>query len=246
MVMSLKARGLTLLGVVALAGCGARAGGASGLDGPGGVVPGTSGRSCAFVMDADEVPRFDDLVRIGTRGSLSLWGRRSGVGDSVELSIRYDEEGRLTWVQTLTATMEPLRVAELERLVRSAIREEGPEDWGVRIRFVEGRVDAVLPSVMCAPVRAAGGQGSAAIPMGSRSEVAELYSAIGRRFRVEVALDERGRVVGVRIPHSSGSRLLDQYAVDVARGASYEPKLHDGIGVPSVLSVSVAYGRRRI
>lgn len=244
MTMSRQARALTLLAAVAVAGCGGRGGGGAEIEAPGDVVQGTRGRRCAFVMEAERAPLFDDLVRVGTRGSLSLWGRGLDVADTVELSIRYDAEGRLTWVQTLASTMDTQRVVELSRLVRAAVEEDGPQDWGVRIRFVAGAVDTVRPSVICDPVRADRGPVRTPPPMGTSRELAELYSALGRSFRVEVALDERGWVLDVRLPHSSGSRLLDQHALDAARASSYEPKLHDGIGVPSVLVVSVNYPRR--
>lgn len=231
--------GLLIAG--ALTGCGAREDSVE-LVSPNQAVDGAKGRRCMYTVEADEIPQFDDLVRIGTRGNLSLWRWGAEPGDSVELSIRYDDEGRLTWVQTLHSTMEPDRVRELERLVRSAIEEDGPEDWGVRLRFVAGDVDAVLPSVICEPVYRLNALPLGG-PIGTSQEMAELYSALGRRFDVEVALDEMGRVMDARLPYSSGSRLLDQYVLDLARGSRYDPKLHDGIGVPSVLSVPVRFRR---
>lgn len=237
--------GVLSLGVLSLGGLSACGGGAdaSGLGSPAAEVEGARGRRCSFVAQPEAMPSFEELVRIGTRGSLSLWGRGAGAGDSLELSIRYDDEGRLAWVRTLDATVTADRVAELERLIRSAVEENGPEDWGVRIRFVGGAVETVLPSVICDPVRTSTAQVMSA-PVGTSREMAELYSALRRRFTVRVALDERGRVLDARLPHSTGSRLLDQYVIDVARSSQYDPKLHDGVGIPSILDITVRYRRR--
>lgn len=223
-------------------GCGSSRGGGVELEPPSAAIEGASGRRCSYVGDADQLPPLDQLVRIGTRGNLALWGRGTDRADSVELSLRYDDQGRLAWVQTLDATMAADRVSEAERLVRSAVSDQGPEDWGVRLLLVGGAVRSVLPSVLCRPRQTAWAH-NVFTPIGSGREMAELYASLGRAVRVQVSLDDQGRVMDVRLPYSSGSRLLDQYIIDQVRAGRYEPKLHDGIGVASVMTFTLRYRR---
>lgn len=207
-------------------------------------VEGLQGRRCHYVSEPRVPDALDDMTRPGTRGGLVFWGRDAGPADTVELSIRYGSDGRLSWVRPIRSTMTADRVAELARLVSSGLDEQGPSDWGMRVRVVGGEVDAVLPAVVCNPE-----QGSriarVVTPVGTSREVAEAWQARGRHIEVTVALDEQGRVMDVRLAQSSGSRLLDQYAVDLARSYRYDPKLHDGIGVPSRLPVRLSVPRRQ-
>ena len=232
-------RGLVLLALL-LAGCGAGGGGVA----PSAAVPGAQGRTCAYVMEAEDVPDVAALIRPGTRGNLALWGRDATGSDSVQVSLRYDEEGRISWVRALHSTMPPPRTAELERLIRGAVAEDGPPEWGIRMQFVGGAIAGVEPSVVCQPERS-GDSGLVAEPLGTYREMSELYNTLGRRFNVQVRLDEQGRVMDARLPRSSGSRLLDQYVIDLARASRYQPKLHDGIAVPSLLTIRINYRPNR-
>ena len=229
-----------LLLALLLTGCGTGVAGGPADAAPSAAVPGAQGRSCAYVMQAEEVPGMRALVRPGTRGNLALWGRNAAESDSVQLSLRYDEQGRLGWVRAVESTMPPPRTAELERLIRGAVAEEGPPEWGLRMRFVAGALAGIEPSVVCKPERSSAG-GLVAEPLGTHREMSELYRMLGRRFNVQIRLDEQGRVMDARLPRTSGSRLLDQYVIDLARAARYEPKLHDGIGVPSLLTIRINY-----
>jgi TonB family protein len=183
------------------------------------------------------------MTRPGTRGALVFWGRDASPADSVELSIRYDSEGRLSWARSIRSTMAVDRVAELERLVGAGLEERGPADWGMRVRVVGGEVDAILPAVVCPPEQGAR-LAPALAPVGTSREVVEANQARGRQIEVVVWLDEQGRVTDVRLLRSSGSRLLDQYAVDLARSYRYHPRLHDGIGVPSSMPLRLNVPRR--
>ena len=232
-------RGLVVLALL-LTGCGAGGGGAA----PSAAVPGTHGRTCEYVMAAEEVPDVEALIRPGTRGNLALWGRDASESDSVEVSLRYDEEGRLAWVRALETTMPAPRTAELERLIRGAVAEDGPAEWGIRMQFVGGTIAGIEPSVVCQPERT-GASGMVAEPLGTYREMSELYNTLGRQFDVQVRLDEQGRVMDARITRSSGSRLLDQYVIDLARASHYQPKLHDGIAIPSLLTIQVNYRPNR-
>lgn len=227
---------------VALGACGA---GSAGPDAPRArsVVDGTVGRMCRYVMPPDATPTFAELTRLGTRGNVALWGREMGPADSVELSVRYGDDGRIQWVEAIRSTVSPERLGPLQRLVFEALDEEGPADWGVRLLVVAGDVAAVLPSVTCDPERSAGA-GVWANPPSNPAAVRDFYLVRGRRVSVRVALDERGRVQDVRLRESTYSRWVDQYILDYVRNSSFEPKLHDGLGVATVFEIQLQFPRR--
>lgn len=228
----------------ALAGCGSTARDPfAHLESPRQAVEGLVGRTCHYVSRPVPPSTVDAILRPGTRGSILLWGRQATAADTVEVSVRYGDDGRLAWARAIGGTMVRPRVAELERMLGAALVEETTPDWGVRIRVVGGEVDAVLPSVACPPERGAL-IARAVPPVGTDREVQEAWQARGRQLELEVGLDSGGRVMEVRLVRGSGSRLLDQYAQDLARAHRYYPKLHDGIGVPSRLAVRLQIPRR--
>jgi TonB family protein len=233
-----------LLLAVVLAGCAGRGGGPYADLGPARqAVEGLQGRTCAYVSDPVVPSTLDDVARPGTRGTILLWARGDGTPDTLEVSVRYGEDGRLSWVQAINGTGANDRRRELERLLTGGLSDEGPPDWGLRVRVVAGQVEAVLPSVICEPERIVTGS-RVAPPVGSAAEVAEAWAARGRQLEVAVSLDEAGRVLNVALLRGSGSRLLDQYAIDLARSYRYAPRLHDGIGVPSVHRYRLQIPRR--
>jgi hypothetical protein len=229
---------------VALVSCTARGSGAyADLEGARQAVGGLTGRTCHYVGKPVVPSSIDGLTRPGTRGSILLWGRDAAPTDTVDLSVRYGENGRLAWVHLIRANVRQDRVFELERLLSESLAEEGPADWGVRIRMVGGSVDAVLPSVVCPPEQ--GPLLSQPMrPVGTSGEFQEAWQARSRPLEVHVELDASGNIVALRMARTSGSRLLDQYALDVARTYRYHPRLHDGIGLPGVLSVRMRLSRR--
>jgi hypothetical protein len=162
-------------------------------------------------------PSLEAVTRPGTRGSLLLRTRDASPTDSLELSVRYRHDGPLDWVRPIRSNMDPTRASEKENLIASALQETGPGDWGFRLRFVSGSLESVLPAVVCPP------QPTAHLPRvmpptGSQSEI--------------------GRVTEVRLPHTTGSRLLDAYGIELARASTFLPGLHDGIGLASRTTVT--------
>lgn len=230
------------LALLALPGCGA--GGAAGDPAPAWTaVDGLVGRSCRYVSDPDDMPPFGDVVRIGTRGNIALWGRSMGPADTVQLSIRYADDGRLLWVETIGSTMAPDRAAALEQLVFDALDESYREDWGLRVTVAGGDVSEVAPSVICEPEQASGAGVWANIPT-NREALRDFYLVRGRRIPVRVTLDERGRLVDARLVQSTYSRWVDQYVIDFVRNLTFEPKLHDGIGVATTFELQLRFPRR--
>lgn len=204
-------------------------------------IPGVTGRRCEYTNRDGPLPALDDLARPGTAGSIALLTRGATDADTVVLSIRYGEEGQLDWVRALSFTAPPETVAELTRMLQQALTERWHQDSGVRLRVVAGRVDAVLPSVVCEayPIRRTLGQPQTLI---TAQEYYEYSQVRGRRFDVLVTLDERGRVLDVRLPNPTGYHTVDQYLVEYPRDWEYEPRLHDGIPVPTTVRLSVRVG----
>lgn len=243
--MTARAARAGLLGAaVSLAACGGSAatGGADAV--PARLaVDGLGKRRCEYAVEPGSTPSFERLARAGTRGDIALWGRDMGPADSVELSIRYDEEGQLTWARAMESTIPPERVAALENLVLASLAESGPGDWGVRVRVVAGRIAATEPSVICPAGRSAAGSLIIPPPV-TRRGLMELYSIRGRRFLARVSLDEKGRVMDVRLNRSSGFTSVDQYIMDMVRASRFEPKLHDGFGVATLYEFPIRFTRR--
>lgn len=235
---------LLLLSSVA---CGARGGGAGGSDVTlaRNELPGLIGRRCDYVSDHDQIPPFSRLARIGTRGNIALWGFHVEPSDSVVLSIRYDDDGRLGWVRAIQSSVPAEAVASLERLVLESMHERGPADWGVRLTVVGGAYAALEPSVLCPPqIQRTGGPGAVALPTSERGFRA-LERARGRRFRLLISIDERGRIMDVRLPQRSGEGVVDQFILDWAHATRFHPKLHDGIPLPATFEEIIYIPRRR-
>jgi TonB family protein len=126
---------------------------------------------------------------------------------------------------------------ELERILRAGLADDGPPDWGFRVRLI-GKDVSVRPSVVCPPARRPAVPGRRPPPAGTDPELAEARAAINRPIELAVSLNEDGDAVDVRITRSSGSRLMDREAVDRALWIRYVPRTHDEVGVPSVLPVA--------
>jgi TonB family protein len=213
---------------------------------PRSALEGLAGRRCEYVVTPPPPTTLDLVTRPGTRGGILLWAGAASAADTVQLSVRYGTEGRLSWVRIIetSGSVEgtAARAVELRGLLEGALDESGPADWGFRIQVV-GRDVAILPSVACEP-EVAGVLGRVPAPLGTAYEQAEAREAMRRPMEVRVSLDELGRVVGVRVSLSSGSRLLDEYAMEVARAYRYEPKLHDGLPVASTMPLRIRAARR--
>ena len=227
-----------LLALGAALGCG----GGSGPSIPSpqvGVVPGMVSRDCRYTHTPGGSPPLNQLARAGLRGNIALWGRDMAAGDTVELSVRYTGDGRLLWVEAIRSTVGPERIPALEELVLEALDDVARPDWGVRIFVVGGDVVGLAPSVICAPEARLG---STLRP--SLGALRDFWLVEGRRFPVRIDLDERGNVIGVRLVRRTHSRAVDQYIMDYVWQSSFYPKLHDGIGLPSTLTVNIEFPRR--
>lgn len=209
-----------------------------------GVVPGILGRSCVFASQHDQLPSFADLTRLGTRGNIALWGSNMQAADSVIVSVRYDDEGRLAWVRAIQSSLEPGRSGPIERLLRESFNEVGPEDWGVRVRVVNGDIASVEPSIICQAEPRDGLRDGAFVPI-SLEERRSLSRVRGRFFPVEISISEDGRPIYVRMDPSVGEGLLHHYLMQWIYKTTFHPKMHDGIRMASTYKKTVYVPRYR-
>jgi TonB family protein len=237
-------RGVLLFMLPAVVACSGRGTSAyPGLESPHHAVAGVEGRRCFYVTEPQVPPSLDPVTRPGTRGAILLWATDAAPTDTIDVSVRYGADGRLVWVRAIRSNVSETRRAELERILSGGLAEDGPSEWGVRVRVAGGQVAAVLPSVVCPPVRGTP-SGRLVAPVATDREILESVQARGRQIEMSVALDGQGRVTNIALVRGSGSRLMDQYALDLARSSPYSPKLHDGIGVPSTMPVQLRVRRR--
>lgn len=226
------------LALVALAGCG--------QGGPAVPAPAWSavdeprGADCRYAIEPGSVPTFGELTRAGTIGSISMWGRDMEPADTVELSIRYGDDGWPQWVRTVHSTVEAERATALERMVLGAVTDSASADWGVRVLVAGGAVTAIAPSVICDPVRE---RFTATLDnLSVTQRVYEgLYQLGGRPIPVQVSLDDLGRVLDVQLERRTGNRAVDLFIADFVRNSRYEPKRHDGLGVATTHRFDVRF-----
>lgn len=204
-----------------------------------------AGRRCKLASSAGALPSFNSLARIGTRGNVSLWGFDLPATDTVVVSVRYDDDGHLGWVQVIEAALTPDRVRGLERLLMESLNERGPRDWGVRLRLVGGDLVDLEPSIICPPEINVGLRQPVVPMVTSGRDVRALERARGVRYPVQIFLDSNGRITGVRLPRPSGDAVVDQFLTDWALGTSFRPKLHDGIAMPAMVEQTLYIPRRR-
>ncbi|MFW5947605.1 MAG: energy transducer TonB family protein [Gemmatimonadota bacterium] len=234
-------RTLTLLATALLSG--AACAGSGGPESPSAAVEGAAGRRCHYVSDPDDPLSLRDVARTGVRGNISLWGRDMQASDSVEVSVRYGIDGRLDWVRAIRANVAPERARGLAQLLLENVDDRGAEDWGVRILVVGGDVAGVAPSVACEPEQTGGGGVWANAP--TTPESARAFHLLrGRQVPVVISLDERGRILDVRLTQGTYNRWVEQFIIDYIRSTSFEPKLHDGVGVPATFRMTIRFPRR--
>lgn len=208
-------------------------------------VPGLAGRSCEFVGEPAVIPPFASLARLGTRGNIALWGLDAAASDSVVVSVRYGEDGRLAWVRSIGSSLPLDRVASLERLLLESLNERGPAGWGVRLRIIGGDFAGMEPSVVCPVEPRRGGSGLPVFLPSSQHGLRALQQVRGRSFPVEIAIDDQGRIMDVRLVRPSGSSVVDQFLVDWIYSVQFQPKLHDGIPLADTIERTLYIPRRR-
>lgn len=202
-------------------------------------LPGLGGRTCSFTSRRDALPPFMNLARLGTRGNIAIWGFSMDASDSATISVRYDEEGRLAWVRAIQSSMDPARVGPLERLLAEALHEEGPTDWGVRLRVVGGDIASIEPSVICPAEPRNALRDPGVVPASTLREYRRVKSIRGRYFPLQITINADGRPVQVRMARSTGDGMLDQYLTQWVHDTDFHPKVHDGIQLASTFEKTI-------
>ena len=206
--------------------------------------PGSDNDECYYTEDPGLEMALRDVGRAGLRGNIGLWGRSMTAPDTVVLSVRYADDGRLQWVRAIRSTVSGERTLALENLLFAGLDEAREPDWGVRVVVVGGDVADVRPSVICEP----GVRLPAMIQsgIGSDPRAYQAYQRIrGRRFPVQVSLDRDGRVTGARLVRSTHSQFIDEYIINYVWNSTFNPKLHDGMGVATTFELELFFPRRR-
>lgn len=207
-------------------------------------IPGLVGRTCDYVSAHTELPSFARLARLGTRGNIALWGHDAAPSDTVVLSVRYDRDGRLAWVRAIHSSLYPDRVASLEALLLATMNDRGPADWGVRLSVIGGDLAAMEPSVVCPVEPRRGARLPVAGPVAGR-EIRAFEQVRGRRFPIQITVDEQGRILDVRLARSTGHDAVDQFLLDWVLATSFQPRLHDGIALVATTEQTIHIPRRR-
>lgn len=240
----LRATGMALVHVLALgllAACGPPSD-FRGVPAPQQAVPGTAGRECYYANAPDATPSFTRLTRPGTLGNVALWGRGLDPSDSVELSVRWADDGKLLWVEVIRSTLPLETVEPLASLLLESMVDSARADWGVRVWMAGGDIAATAPSVICPPRPR---EFSTRIPRVTDQRTLQgLIRLRGRRFPLEIRIDEYGSPMGVKLVRPTGSYAVDQYILEYAWRTSFWPKLHDGIAIPSTLMIEIEIPRR--
>jgi TonB family protein len=235
--------GVLLLATSTMAGCGTGSGASTRpahvTSADRRALPGLAGRSCRFASGYDDLPSFRELADPRTRGNLALWGSSMEASDSVTLSVRYDETGRLAWVRAIQASLAPDRVGPLERLLLETLNERGPGDWGIRVRVVGGDIAGIEPSIICPAEPRTGMYDRNVVPISALREYQWLPRVRGRYYRMRITIDEDGRPIEVRMERSTGERMLDHYLMEWIHQIDFHPKLHDGIRLASTFTRTV-------
>lgn len=204
---------------------------------------GATHQDCWYAEDPGRALSLADVGRAGLRGNIGLWGRAMAATDTIELSVRYADDGELQWVQAIRSTVPEERTLALENLLFNGLDEGHERDWGVRVLVVDGDVVDVTPSIICDPeVRLPG-----LIPsgIGNDPRAMRAYQQIrGRRIPVRVSLDRNGRVTNARLVRSTHSQYIDEYIINYIWNSSFKAKLHDGIGVATTFEVDLYFPRR--
>ena len=231
-----------LLLLLALTGCAGRSAGEDGaslpleLGRPTSADRGLLNPQCGPVEDSASMPALRDLVRPGTRGNLSL-ATADLEADSLTLSVRYDDQGRLAWVRPVASSVGPERTASIESVLFDNVIRDGPASWGFRLKVSEDGAE-VLPSIVC-PARIRQGVRRPVYPPRTVSARTAADRLGGLPVELVIAIDERGRVVHVRLPQSTGDRGLDEYLIESVMEIDFFPRTHDGVPIPTTIRRSI-------
>lgn len=205
----------------------------SGLNG---IQPGTAAttgdRRCGVALLPASLPPVNAILDSAAVTTALL--SESSEPDPTVLSVGFLRTGHPRPVRVLSPRLPTPASRNVQQVIAARLRAQRPAPaWGVRILIQAGPVPrmSLQRSSYCEPARRPGPRVVTSQRM-SLSDVpnpsslpAELAAA--RACRVRLALDTTGTVIDARIVRSSGSRFVDDLALDVAHSANLLPALLD-------------------
>ena len=192
------------------------------------------GRSCPPATAPARLPDVAAVVDVeALRAALApVFAETPAAGDMI-FSVRFRKDGQSEWIRAVGDDADEGIRPAVGRLIASHLRSPGasPEPWSVRLKVIPADTVQfqVSRSEVC-PVepielRIVGLQGS----LMQGSDMAELRRATPYTVRVDVSAT--GTIVGVDLVRRSGSRIVDDMAIETANASKFRPALVDGIPV---------------
>lgn len=209
----------------------------SALDGiqPGTAVP-TGDRRCGAAVLPVSLPPVDSVL--DSAAAAAAFAADSNAPDQALLSVAFLRTGHPRPVHSLPQLIPVPGLDHAERIVNAALRAQRPGSaWGVRILVKVGPPArlSVERSSYCEPGHYLGTVRVTHVThtVMRGSDIANLQAelAAAEPCTVRFTLDTLGTSVEARIVKSSGSRFMDDLALDGAGSARYLPALLDGFPI---------------
>lgn len=189
-------------------------------------------RTCSPAAAPKQLPDVAALFDLeGLRREIAREGAMGPADGEMIFSVRFAADGQREWLQQI-GTDPNAPPSRVQRLAVTHLLPQAPgrEPWSVRLHVTSG--DSlqfrVARSEACPVQRIERAIPPSLGPMSSQ-DFAELRRA--GRYRVGVNVSATGVVLSVEMLQRSGSRMVDDSALNVARRSKYRPALVDGIPV---------------
>ena len=195
-------------------------------------------RGCTITHDPSPLPGLDQLADSATlTAQVSAYAQQYPITGGQAMrglySIAFDENGRVERVKSLDYFLPDGHANQLEQIVTSAVRTQGPgRAWSVRLLvqpggatpFRMGRSEYCPPELLLrfsviAPAN---------YPVQSPAPI-----------RVRVTVGEDGHVRSFEMLHGSGAPELDQWVQDRLVNGRWAPALLDGVEVMGEVELSL-------
>ncbi|MCR4342135.1 MAG: energy transducer TonB, partial [Gemmatimonadaceae bacterium] len=189
--------------------------------------------SCPLATAPRQLPEVAAIVDVdGLRRALTLDSAVARMPGEVVFSVRFASDGQREWVEVIGHETETNDEARIQRRIEEYLRTQAPTPgpWSVRLHVLPGDpIQFRLPRSQACPVTRI--ERGVPPPLGSLSaqDLAEIRRA--GRYRVGVNVSATGAVLSVEMLQRSGSRIVDDMALELARRGKYRPAVVDGIPV---------------
>ena len=196
----------------------------------------SQGRACPIATTPARLPDIATLLDVDAfLLALAAEPIDTAAADRMVFSIRFSPNGEREWVQALGDPGDAAQRARLQRLIAAHLKQQtaATEPWALRLQIRPGDSAqlSLAHSEVCPveiiPGRATNAGGS--LGLLDREEMEELRRA--RPVEVTVEVSPTGQVLAAELRRRSGSRILDDEALNRARDSKYRPALVDGFPV---------------